>query len=537
MTRTKWLKLTAALALSGALVACGDDDAPMTTPDAGADAGGELDGGPPDDDAGPGDAGSDEDGGGDVAVPDTYAFDSRFTPGTSSVSYGGQVARNVLALRLRSFIDGLDARIADGSYAPLGDDTMAETVLADLEYFFGNEAAARAEDPHGLSAGTGLTFAQETWGDLSGTAYLLEKVAGNDTSTDHRDWSTEFSGYAPSSTALFRGDSPSVASPTALLRAIFATIAANADDKYNDVSRTGPDGAELPVHLTASGMHLGQLAEKFLFGALAFSQAADDYLDDEAEDTTKGLLAPNTRAGTSAYTELEHAWDEGFGYFGAPRHVSQIELADVIGASRSFDANSDSEIDITSEYLFPTARYAGLRDDGSAASARTSFLADADLAFRTGRTIIVNAGETLTAEELEDLREQRDIIVQSWERTLAANTVSYLNRVIQHTRTIDDTDPATTYSFASHAAAWSEMKGFALAFQFHRSSPMLVEEGGEERFVTLHELLGDAPVLETATPAQRAQYVTDLLAARALLVTAYGFDAANVGGDDGTGGW
>ena len=105
MSRTKWSTLLSALALSGALVACGVDDAPMTT-DAGTDAGGaEIDGGGDDGGAGT------EDGGGEVAVPDTYEFDSRFTPGASSVAYSGQVARQVLIHDATAFIDGLTERV------------------------------------------------------------------------------------------------------------------------------------------------------------------------------------------------------------------------------------------------------------------------------------------------------------------------------------------------------------------------------------------------------------------------------------------
>ena len=43
---------------------------------------------------------STDDGDGDTeptAVPQTYSFDSRFEPGTSSVSYSGQIARQVPA--------------------------------------------------------------------------------------------------------------------------------------------------------------------------------------------------------------------------------------------------------------------------------------------------------------------------------------------------------------------------------------------------------------------------------------------------------
>lgn len=500
-------------------------------------------------DAGPGDSGPD---GGPSLVPETYTFTSRYDGTASSVAYSGQVARQLLALDLRRFIDGLDAAIAGptmscgdaGPYDPrdvTGDgtiDSMADTVMADLMFRFGMASPARHATPHGaadLPAGTSATPA--TYGEISMTAFIDEKVGGNDPSTDHRDWSTAFVGFA--TTGAFRrlpGGSVDVSSPRNLLMAIFTTIAMNAEDEYAcNVRMVG--AIALPVHISSAGHHLGQLSEKFLLGAMNFSQGVDDYLDDEPGDPGKGLLSPNTRDGTHPYTVLEHAWDEGYGYFGAPRHGSMIPLAELVGSSRGFDANADSMIDVRSEYLYPSARYAALRDDGSAATARTSFFADAHRAFRTGRAILARApeGAALSAEDLAALTAQRDIIVDAWERALAASTITYINDVIAWTLAIDT--PGATYEFLRHVGTWSEMKAFAMAFQFNRRSPMLVTAAGEERFVTLHELLGDAPVLASATPAERTAYVADLIAARTILADAFGFDPANVGDATGAMGW
>jgi len=88
------------------------------------------------------------------------------------------------------------------------------------------------------------------------------------------------------------------------------------------------------------------------------------------------------------------------------------------------------------------------------------------------------------------------------------------------------------YKFLDHAKHWSELKGFALALQFNPRSPVT-----DAQFDTLHTLLGDAPVLPGAESAVITLYKTSLRNARALLATAYGFDAANVGNDDGENGW
>lgn len=522
--------------VGGLAMACGGGTAPggdagidSSAPDDGgcttcAD-GGELDGGAPD---------------GSVPVPATYTFTSRYDTGASSVGYSGQAARQVLIHDLVAFIETRTEAI-DGtpSYEPRdvdGDavvDSMTETVLFDLDYYYGRSAADRQDDPHGLLDVTPPPV-QQDYGDLSTTAILRDKLAGNDTSmTEHRDWSTDFRGISDAS--LFRG-TVDLSSPEGVLDAAFATIAANADDRSQGIARVGPGGEDLPVHITERGLNLAELVEKLLLGALAFDQAADEYLDDQAEDPGVGLLSPNTRDGTNPYTTLEHAWDEGYGYFGIPRHASGIALTDLVGASRAFDGDGDSMTDLTSEYLFSTGRYAAQRDVSSGMrSAPTTFFADAERAFRTGRAIIAATpeGETIPAATLAAIQAQRDVALGAWERAIAASVVRYLNGVIQQTLAIG----TAAYALETHVGQWTEAKAFALAFQFHRGSPMLVAEGGEERFVTLHALLGDAPVLADATEPERTAYLEDLRAARALLGAAFGFDAANLGGDDGTGGW
>ena len=56
-------------------------------------------------------------------------------------------------------------------------------------------------------------------------------------------------------------------------------------------------------------------------------------------------------------------------------------------------------------------------------------------------------------------------------------------------------------------------------------------------FATLHGYLGDAPVSPDAEEPAIADYRQALLDARALLGTAYGFDAANLGDENGENGW
>ena len=81
-----------------------------------------------------------------------------------------------------------------------------------------------------------------------------------------------------------------------------------------------------------------------------------------------------------------------------------------------------------------------------------------------------------------------------------------------------DLDGDLADTFTDVAKHYSEMKGFALSLQFNRLSAL-----SDAQFVELHDLLGQAPDLDDV-----AAYQTDLIAARALIGAAYGFDAGNL---------
>lgn len=495
-------KMVFPLFFSLALIACDGD---VTSDDSGTDDGGGRDA-------------ARADGGGGLVVPDSYEFDSRFSPGTSSVSHPGQTARQVLIQDLKAYIGGLDDDIQAGRFDPAGDGT----VVGRLEYFFSLAAADRAADPIRLT--TDPAADQTTYGDISGSADLISKLAGNDTATDHRDWSTEFSGWSDPAIAANGGG---IDTPESFVHAMFETIEANAHARGTGVDRLSPAGEALPVHVTESGIDLSQLVPKFLLSAITFSQGADDYTDDDVAD--KGLLSDNTMAsGTSPYTALEHAWDEALGYFGASSFYGSYTASGLAAGPRFMDIDGSGGIDLLSEYNFGASVNAAKRDNG--ATAATDFMGTAWTAFRTGRAIITHADGALDASEMTMLQAQRDAAIGAWEQAIGATVVHYINVTLEIMQ--DFETPAYDHArFLSHAKAWSEMKGFALMFQFNPRSPL-----SRADFGMLHTLLRDAPVLPGDTTAAD-DYRTALRDARALLGAAYGFDAANLGDDVGAGGW
>ncbi|MFT5433981.1 MAG: hypothetical protein ACI9OJ_004693, partial [Myxococcota bacterium] len=320
-----------------------------------------------------------------------------------------------------------------------------------------------------------------------------------------------------------------ISNPEGLMIAFFETLEAQAIARSAGSQDAGPDGEALPVYVTASGLDLQQLIGKFLLMAVNFSQGTDDYLSNDVDG--KGLLASNA-ATESAYTDLEHAWDEAFGYFGAARDYANYtdEELSAKGGRDDWqgyhDTDGDGMIDLGSEYNFAASVNAAKRDRGAVAA--TNFTGDAFGAFLRGRAIIAAADGELTEAQMTALLVERDAVVTAWEKAVAATVVHYINETIVHIDSFGGAD----YSFSDYAKAWSEMKGFALGFQFNPASPL-----SDVDFVALHGKFADQPVSPKADASVVAAYRAGLLEARALMGTTYGFDTANLGDDSGLGGW
>ena len=164
------------------------------------------------------------------------------------------------------------------------------------------------------------------------------------------------------------------------------------------------------------------MAEKEL--ELAFSQGADDYLDDDVDG--KGLKASNAQyiknGEAKPYSALGHAWDEGFGYFGASREYHKFTDEEIAGEGGRkdwqgyHDTNDDKKIDWYKEMNHALSVNAAKRDLGS--MGKTDFTKDAYVAFVEGRKLILAAGDKLTDDEMKKLKEYR-------------NQISYLRKSVQ----------------------------------------------------------------------------------------------------------
>ncbi len=449
-------------------------------------------------------------GGSDVVVPETYEFNSRFEDGSSSVSYSGQAFRQVLISSLKGEMAAIQDEIDMGAVFTSGE------VAARLNFYYQFDSASGGTLNHGIS--TTPAPLQTTWDDISTDKDLQGKIAGNDEAGQHKDWTKEMVGW------------DGAGSPDALIQQWFNEVDALAVEFSNGNIPLDPDGGQITkYYISPEGLDYTQLIQKFLLGAINYSQGADDYLDNDLEG--KGLMSDNTEAVEGkGYTALEHAWDEGFGYWGGAINYleySDDEIATADGRPEYSpgynDYNGDGAIDLISEINYSASVNAGKRDRGSADSAPTDFSTTTMTAFLTGRAIIAAADGALSDEQMADLVEQRDIALDGWERALAATAVHYVNDTIKDMN-------ASDYNFADHAKHWGELKGFLLALQFSPHSQV-----SDADLATAHSLVGTAPVLP-GTGAE-ADYINDLIAARDILGSSYGFDAANLGDANGENGW
>lgn len=459
---------------------CGDDD--VSTQDVGTGVDAEVS------DTGSADGGM---------ASTVYAFESQFEAGVSSVSYSGQIFRHVLIDDLNAFVSGLGDAIDSGA---AGLDTAAG-IRASLDFYVRFDDAGLSET---IRLTTTPAASQTTYEDLSSAKNLVGKLAGQD-GRDHRDFTMEFAGW---NSAL--GESTPT-SPIEYLDALLDEIARLGELRANGEAPVGPGGEVLPPYITADGLDLKQLLQKFLLSAVAFSQGADDYLDE-------GLDSPNTQSEGEAYSELEHAWDEGFGYYGAAQDFmlyTNDEIASEGGRDDwqgAHDSNADGAIDLVSERFFGASLNAAKRDRGS--TSMTTMGSRAFLAFHEGRSII--ASGDASPEAVARLAVARDAAVLAWEESIAATAIHYINDTIADMEAIGTDD----YSFVDHAKHWSELKGFIFAPQFNPRSPLSAAD-----FAMVHALIQDRPVL---ADADTDAVIADFLTARGLLAAAYGFESADV---------
>jgi hypothetical protein len=456
-------------------------------------------------------------------VPTTYNFtNSTYVADSDSVSYTGQVARQLL---ITGMVDYMEAMTESGK--------SESEYLLDLDFYMNGDGADDAAT--GFTLKNGAVDGSDvlnaiTYGDISSGKNLDGKIAGGngEGGGETSKLITDFFGWEGFEGAL----------PIDLVDSWTAQLAAQATD---GVSLTIPtvdgDVNVASVQYDAAGRNYRQLLQKFLMGAVSFSQGTNDYFQ---SDWTVQVA---TQEGTKNYTEAEHNFDEAFGYYGAARNNN--DYTDLEARAKSgrdewkngyHDTNSDGLIDPRSEFNFGHSQNCAKRDVGSAGNSNpTDLSGDAMNAFLAGRHIIANASTAgfISDDELAALQTHIKTAAVTWEKCIAATAIHYINDVTADIAGFSNGSYASVSNFTDLGKHWSELKGFALSLQFSPFSPF---HDADVTAVNIDDLkavlsaIGDAPVLATDTQATIDAYTQALALARDTLQQAYSFDAENVAG-------
>ena len=457
-----------------------------------------------------------------VAGVNTYEFNSKLGEG-SSVSYTGQTARHALSAEIKHYMGLMSVEYIETN------GIMAADVRAKLNALWGDYAAVADSSISHLGSDLSA-YKQKSFSEISSTGKELSgKIAGNDASKMYQDWlvAGTFKGWNDFGTRA--------ATPEGLVEHYFDLFVAQIEKVNAGEALVDANGVAIAhAYITPEGLDLVQLVQKHTLGALMFSQGADDYLGEGLETDNKVAQKESAK-----YTALEHQFDEGFGYFGAARNYLEYSDEEIAkkGGREDYqgknDTNLDGVIDLASEFVWGNSSNAAKRDLG--ATVTTDLTAQAMLHFIAGRKMITdNHGSDLSEFSADDQAKFREHVFQAvnaWEKAIAATVVHYINDVIADIENIEDGE-YTSAEFANYAKHWGEMKGFALNFQFNPYSPFANHESnpkkdtvGEAKFVEMHDLFGDMPVLADADAF--AQYKAQLIAARDILDDAFDFEDAN----------
>ena len=394
-----------------------------------------------------------------METPTEFVFESRFEEhaGESSVSYSGQVVRNLLVNDIKSLIA---SNVGGGNTATI------------------NSMMANDDPNLAIYTGSSLNTVQTKYHDIS-TSQLNDRLAAV---TSYED-----PGYG-----------------------------ANAQDMI-----TGWVAESEGYSVRPGGLDLGQMTQKVMWGAIAYWQGTSKYMSKIPNDD-------NTMSDDGdPYTAMEHHWDESFGYFGAARDYNTGYSDDTDRKTDPYnDSNGDGLIDFKTEYNMGWAVTAAKRDLVDGVSEDYDFTKTIFDAYLEGRTLIYNQAP------LDEILVQRDIILNTWEKVVAAVSIHYINDTMADLEALIAAGDANLawdnlpesgdgYKYNIH---WAEMRAYAHGLIYNDFK--LISDAD---IATVFGYMGTAPAYNDGSDFSAMQTLHDNLAlAKPILQAAYGFSDAHM---------
>ncbi len=213
-------------------------------------------------------------------------------------------------------------------------------------------------------------------------------------------------------------------------------------------------------------------AISFLKSTITYYQLVSVHLN-----LQKLLTANPEGTQTEAYTELQHQWDQAFGYFGGRSNYLKHK-----SLSPYNDDNQDGKIDLSSEYNFYLANEARHRDNTPVPE--TAFSYDIIENFLLGRTIIDTSFKENSNEWQAELPYYTNKILTNIEKLMIGNLIHHLNQ-IKYTAKFYLLGDAFKRDYYT---AWSNSKGAALALQFNPNSTL-----SRDQLIEINDLIGGKP--------------------------------------------
>ena len=394
-----------------------------------------------------------------METPTEFVFESRFEEhaGESSVSYSGQVVRNLLVNDIKSLIA---SNVGGGNTATI------------------NSMMANDDPNLAIYTGSGLNTVQTKYHDIS-TSQLNDRLAAVTSYTDP--------GYG-----------------------------ANAQDMI-----TGWVAESEGYSVRPGGLDLGQMTQKVMWGAIAYWQGTSKYMSKIPNDD-------NTMSDDGdPYTAMEHHWDESFGYFGAARDYNTGYSDDTDRKTDPYnDSNGDGLIDFKTEYNMGWAVTAAKRDLVDGVAVDYDFTKTIFDAYLEGRTLIYNQAP------LDEILVQRDIILNTWEKVVAAVSIHYINDTLSDLEALISAGDSNLawdnlpesgdgYKYNIH---WAEMRAYAHGLIYNDFK--LISDAD---IATVLGYMGTAPAYNDGSDFSAMQTLHDNLAlAKPILQAAYGFSDAHM---------
>lgn len=266
-----------------------------------------------------------------------------------------------------------------------------------------------------------------------------------------------------------------------------------------------------------TGLDALQMFNLTALGKIMWSHALNSYFVNVEKDYNDTVVShPNVD--WLYYTWMEHHLDEVFGYYGAAGNFHDFTDKEVVayanGGNYKDNMTVDGQLDFRTEYNFIFARLAAQRDLTS--QTHTDFSRTIFDAFYEARVAIV-------AKDYEKLVARKTVILDNWEKVVAATAIHHLNAVIKE-MTILQKEPATSPEFFYRN--WAEMFKYTEMLQYNYAN----------RFLQYQTVL-DSIYTNTAIPFPKAivedtskieSYTNGLLEVRAMLKKVYVFSEADV---------